>query len=201
MFRLKILCSGDVLEKCLSINFRKSLATLSQKEKRKRTRNIIWFNPPHIKTVRTNVARDFLKLIDKHFSKTSPLHKIFNRKTIRVSYSCMNNMKSVISRHNKRVLREAKSAQESIKDKKILSNCRNVKECAQQYVLDKDLVYQAEATTKDDNDRKIYIGMTARTFKDRYRSLGTRVFDDIKYENETELSKHVSCNLVRNNIK
>ena len=138
----------------------------SQKDKRKRTRNIIWFIPPYSKTVRTNVARDFLKLIDKHFPKTSPLHKIFNRNTIKVRYSCMNNVKSVISRHNKRVLREAKSAQESTKDKKILCNCRNVKECPlSNMCLTKDLVYQAEVTTKGDNDRKTYIGMTATTFK------------------------------------
>ena len=78
----------------------------SQNEKRKRTRNIIWFNPPYSKNVQTNVARDFLKLIDKHFPAASPLHKIFNRNTVKVSYSCMKNVKRVISSHNKRVLRE-----------------------------------------------------------------------------------------------
>ena len=31
----------------------------SQNEKHKRTRRIIWFNPPYSKNVRTNVARDF----------------------------------------------------------------------------------------------------------------------------------------------
>ena len=36
--------------------------------------------------------------------------------------------------------------------------------------LTKDLVYQAEVTTKEDNDIKTYIGMTATTFKDRYRN-------------------------------
>ncbi len=56
--------------------------------------------------------------------------------------------------------------------------------------LTKDLVYQAEVTTKDDNDRKTYISMTATTFKDRYRN-HKKSFDDNKYENETELSKHV----------
>ncbi len=67
----------------------------------------------------------------------------------------MNNVKSVISRHNKRVLREAKSAQESSKDKKTQCNCRNVKKCPlNNMCLTKDLVYQAEVTTKDDNDRK-----------------------------------------------
>ena len=56
---------------------------------RKRARNIIWFNPPYSKNVRTNIARDFVKQIDKHFPKSSFL-------SIKVSYSCMNNVKSVI---------------------------------------------------------------------------------------------------------
>ena len=44
---------------------------------------------------RTNIARYFLKLIVKHFSKSASLHKIFHR-NIQVSYSCINNFKSVI---------------------------------------------------------------------------------------------------------
>ena len=35
---------------------------------------------------------------------TSRLHKIFNRNTVKVSYSCMPNVKSVISRHNNHIL-------------------------------------------------------------------------------------------------
>ena len=164
----------------------------SQNEKRKRTRNIIWFNPPYSKSVQTNVARDFLKLIDKHFPAASPLHKIFNRNTVKVSYSCMNNVKRVISSHNKRLLRETKSAQVSTKDSsKQLCNCRNANECPlNNMCLTKDLVYQAEVITKEDNDIKTYIGMTATTFKDRYRN-HKKSFEDIKHENDTELSKHV----------
>ena len=164
----------------------------SKSEKRKRTRNIIWFNPSYSKNIRTNVAREFLKLIDKHFPKTSPLHKIFNRNTIKVSYSCMSNVRSVISSHNKRILKETASAKESVKDRnEKLCNCRNVNECPlNKMCLTKDLIYQAEVTTKDQSDRKTYIGMTSTTFKDRYRN-HKKSFDDIKHENDTELSKHV----------
>ena len=56
--------------------------------------------------------------------------------------------------------------------------------------LTKDLVYQAEVTTKEDNDIKTNIGMTGTTFKDRYR-IHKKSFQDIKHENDTELSKHV----------
>ena len=164
----------------------------SKLEKRKQTRNIIWFNPPYSKTIRTNVAREFLKLIDKHFPKTSPFHKIFNRNTIKVSFSSMSNVRSVISSHNKRILKETKSTQKSIKDKnQKLCGCRNANECPlNNMCLTKDLVYQAEVTTKDQSDRKTYTGMTATTFKDRYRN-HKNSFDDIKHENDTELSKHV----------
>ena len=144
------------------------------------------------KSVQTNVARDSLKLIDKHFPAASPLHKIFNRNTVKVSYSCMNNVKRVISSHNKRVLRETKFAQESTKDSsKHLCNCRNANECPlNNMCFTKDLVYQAEVITKEDNDIKTYIGMTATTFKGRYRN-HKKSFEDIKHENDTELSKHV----------
>ncbi len=47
--------------------------------KRKRHRNVIWYNPPFSKSVKSNIARNFLQLIDKHFPKTNPLHRIFNR--------------------------------------------------------------------------------------------------------------------------
>jgi hypothetical protein len=88
-------------------------------------------------------------------------------------------------------LRETKS-EESTNDNNIekLCNCRNVNECPlNNMCLTKDLVYQAEVKTKDNNDIKTYIGMTATTFNERYRN-HKKSFNDIKYENETELSKH-----------
>ena len=101
----------------------------------------------------------------------------------------MHNVRSVISKHNKRVLSEANSTQKSTKGKQC--NCRNANECPlDQVCLTKDLVYQAEVTTKDNNERKTYIGMTATTFKERYRN-HKKSFDDIKYKNDTELSKYV----------
>ena len=69
----------------------------AQKNKRKRTRNITWYNPPFNSNVRTNLGRKFLHVVDKVFPKNHPLHKIFNRHTLKLSYSCMPNMKSVIS--------------------------------------------------------------------------------------------------------
>ena len=57
--------------------------------------------------VATNVAREFLQLIDKHFPPSHPLHSICNRSTIKVSYRCLPNMGSVIARHNSKVLKNS----------------------------------------------------------------------------------------------
>ena len=35
-----------------------------------RKRKIIWFNPPYNQNVSTNIAKMFLKLVDKHFPNT-----------------------------------------------------------------------------------------------------------------------------------
>ena len=64
-----------------------------------RTRNITWFNPPFSKNVKTNVGKKFLNLLYNHFPSTNPLSKIFNRNSVKVSYSCIQNMRSVINKH------------------------------------------------------------------------------------------------------
>ena len=68
-----------------------------QQARRNRQRKMIWFNPPINMNVNTNIGRNFLSLIEKHFPSRHNLHKIFNRNTVKVSYSCMNNVKSIIT--------------------------------------------------------------------------------------------------------
>ena len=60
--------------------------------KRSRQRNMIWFNPPFSQVVSTIIAKRFLDLLDKHFPQNNQLHKIFNRNTVKVSYSCTPNV-------------------------------------------------------------------------------------------------------------
>ena len=50
---------------------------------RSRQRNVICFNPPYSKHVKTNIVLDFLQLIDKHFPPNNKLSKLFNRHTAR----------------------------------------------------------------------------------------------------------------------
>ena len=89
---------------CTKLNPTTNNSNPSCSTKRKGQRNIIWYSPPFSKSVKSNVARDFLKLLDKHFPTGNPLHKLFNRNTVKVSYSCMPNVMNIISGHNKRII-------------------------------------------------------------------------------------------------
>ena len=75
------------------------------KAKRKRKREVVWFNPPFSMNVQTRVGKEFLSLIDKHFPKGSPLSKFVNRNTIKVSYKCALNMGTYLTRHNAKTLK------------------------------------------------------------------------------------------------
>ena len=61
-------------------------------KKRCRKKEVTWFNPPFSNHVRTNVGKEFLKLVDTAFPPSNPLHKLFNRHTLKLSYRCMPNM-------------------------------------------------------------------------------------------------------------
>ena len=76
----------------------------ARKRKHRQRNNIHWYNPPFSKSTSTNIGHKFLALVDKHFPKDHKLRKIFNRNTIKISYSCMNNTKQIIDNHNKRIL-------------------------------------------------------------------------------------------------
>ena len=56
--------------------------------RKNRKRKIIWFNPSFCKLVNINTGKYLFKLMDKHFTQYNILHKIFNRKTLKISYSC-----------------------------------------------------------------------------------------------------------------
>ena len=78
--------------------------------KKVRQRKIVWFNPPYSVNVETNIAMSFLNLIDKHFPKTIKFHKIFKRKNVKVSFSCLPNfgVSLIIKSRNNRILSEKK---------------------------------------------------------------------------------------------
>ena len=84
--------------------FTPSLTQSLNSTRRNRHRNIIWYNPPFSKNVATNVGRTFLKILDEEFPENHVFHKIFNRNTVKISYSCMPNLKQKIEGRNKSIL-------------------------------------------------------------------------------------------------
>ena len=78
--------------------------TPTTRNRRQRRRKVIWFNPPYNQNVTTNVASKFLQLISRHFPRGSRYYKLFNRSTVKVSYSCMKSMGAIIASHNTKML-------------------------------------------------------------------------------------------------
>ena len=174
---------------CMGFHATASLQRQDQYRHRKeqekiRHHNIRWFNPPYSESVQTNVGQKILKLVDRHFPKGHILHKIFNRNTIKVSYSCMGNMKSLINRHNTKILQaeaptEAKGC-----------NCRKNSTCPLNGAcLTESLVYKATVLAEN-HEPQTYIGMTEHNFKTQFRN-HKMSFENPNYRSSTTLSKYI----------
>ena len=155
----------------------------SQGKKGKRKRKITWFNPPYSVHVESNIGKKFLTLLDRHFPKGHELHKVCNRNTVKLSYSCMDNMAATIKAHNNKILnREQNLGDETC-------NCRKKQDCPLPgKCTAQNVVYEAKVSTS--NDDKYYIGLTSTTFKSRFAGHKTS-FNNRGKMNHTELSKHV----------
>ena len=123
-------------------------------KKHKRKRKITWFNPPYSKHVKTNIGRKFLALIDQHFPKEHQLHTIFNRNTLKISYSCMDNMAAVTKAHNNKIINNNTNQATYACNCRIKADCPLPGKC-----LAKNIIYEAKVTTP--TDEKTYIGLTS----------------------------------------
>ena len=133
---------------------------------RRRRRNAIFFNAPFCQSVKTKIGKEFLRIVNRHFTKTHPYRSIFNRNTIKLSYSCMANMATIIKSHNSHVL----GASEADKNRhQRLCNCPQTRkdQCPlQQQCLAQNIIYKA--TVRTTSEEKEYIGSTGRSFKQRF---------------------------------
>ena len=143
------------------------------KRKNRQRNNILWYNPLFSKNVSTNIGHRFFALVDNHFPRDHKLRKIFNRNTIKISYSCMNNTKQIIDNHNKRLLNSFGNTSvpaDNTKNNKTC-NCRQKNACPLNgNCLQSSVVYQATVTWNDNNTAETYIGLTENDFKTRYRN-------------------------------
>ena len=154
-----------------------------------RKRKILWFNPPFCNLSTIEIGRYFLKLIDKHFNNNNPLNKIFNRKTIKISYSCTNNISKIITNHNKKLINESLVSTQNID--RVNCNCRIKDECpVNGFCNSEKVVYKATISTLENKTEvKAYIGISAGKWKQRFYN-HKHSFSNYKIRNQTALSSH-----------
>ena len=153
------------------------------KKSRSRKRNIIWFNPPYNAAVSTNIGKQFLALITKHFPRHSRLSKIFNKNTIKLSYSCSPNMKTVISNHNKSLI------QPTLDTGAEKCNCPDKADCPLNgHCLEEAIVYKSSVKTA--STTKEYIGISEPPFKQRYGNHNMS-FRTEAHKNNSKLSQYI----------
>ena len=139
---------------------------------------------PHTARMFKQTPLKFLNLIKKHFPPNHNLHSVFNKNNVKVSYSCMPNMGSIIKNHNKKILNNNSTSQNRC-------NCRKKDQCPlDNNCLITSVIYKANVTTDKDNTGKNYIGLTEGTFKQRYTQHNL-TFRKRKYASRTELEKHI----------
>ena len=155
----------------------------SSKPRNRQRKNILWFNPPFSKSVTTNLGKSFLDLVKKNFPVNSKLSKIFNRNTLKLSYSTMDSIAQNIGSHNKALLTERNN------DEAAKCNCRNKATCpVPDQCTAKCVIYQATVTSNGTSET--YVGSTFNSFKSRLNDYHTS-FKYPQYRKKTKLSKHV----------
>ena len=118
--------------------------------------------------------------------KASSSQDLQQTHTLKLSYPCMPNMKSIIASHNKTVLSNYTStpATEHVKE----CNCRKKEQCPLEgQCLANNIVYRATVTSNTTTET--YVGLTTN-FKERYRN-HTSSFRNHNDKHETELSKYI----------
>ena len=164
-------------------------------KKRIRRKHITWFHPPFSQNVKSNVGHDFLKILDSSFPPSHILRKSLNRNTVKVSYRTMPNMKSVISKHNSKVLRESRPAKledgETGCSCQLVKRTKNIDDCLLEGQCKKsNVIYQAKVTNQTTGNTETYTGLTSTKWKIRYGNHKAS-FEKRKLEDYTELSKHI----------
>ena len=125
-----------------------------------RKRIMIWFNPPYSKSLKTNIGKYFFRLLSKHFPPGHKLYKIFNKNTLKVSYSCMPNLKAKIDGHNKKILENTPPPITK------LCNCLKKENCPMRGAcLTENVLYYARISCDDETYKpKLYKGICEITF-------------------------------------
>ena len=146
---------------------------------------LFFFYPPFNSKVITNIGKIFLRVLEKHFPKHNKYCKLFYRKKVKISYSCMQNMPNFIQNHNTVLLKSsvASTAKECSYRQKY--NCPQAEKC-----LSECLAYHAEIDRSDRNQTKNRYGFREKNFKECYNN-HTTSFRNKSKEKSTEVSKYI----------
>ena len=148
----------------------------------------MWYNPPYSQNVATDIARQFLSLITKHFPKNHKYSKLFNRNNVKCSYRTMPSMGAIINSHNARILADPEPISRECSCKKDNNgdpiDCPLGGKC-----LIKNIVYKATVTAAG-KQTKTYFGLTATTFKVRLYN-HRQSFTNEQLQHETRLSTYM----------
>ena len=129
------------------------------------------------------------EIVDKHFTNDHPYCKVFFRKTLKVSYSCILNVKQLIMAHNRKML--------YTQDKeRRMCDCRKQECPVNGRCLMENVIYRVSVTTATKTN--FYVGSTGLTFKNRYTK-HKHSFRHEKYSNTTNLSQYI-WKLKNNNV-
>ena len=151
--------------------------------------NVTWFVPPFNLFCATNVGEQFRELIKKHFSRNDMLGKLFNKNRLKISYSCMPNLKAKIGSHNKKLIFNFLQKKFVKKD----CNCQKSRECP----LDgkcvvESVVYKAEVLKPGENEGEghFYVGLAGGPFKTRLAN-HLQSFKNINKKKQSKLAEFV----------
>ena len=148
------------------LEFAENVADNDGKRKRKQKRDITFFNPPFNLDVKTKIGREFLKIVDSSFPVGNPLHGKLNRHNLKISYSTTSNMRSLISRHNTRLLSGAGAGAGAVPEQLDPCVCRDFPCPLDGNCEVHNCIYQATVNS-DDGRTETYVGVT-NYFKKRF---------------------------------
>ena len=93
-------------------------------------------------------------------------------------------MGKIISGHNKKLIKGGAPPEKKC-------NCRNQNNCpVNNQCLEKDIIYQATVKRLDNSKTETYIGLTSKTFKERWANHKTS-FNLASHQTETKLSVYI----------
>ena len=90
----------------------KDIGSYNKVKKRTRSKKQYFFNPPYELNVKTNVAKEVFKALERTIPKGHKLYPLLNRDTVKVTYSTMPNIQKKVSCHNKKVIEEAEKEEQ-----------------------------------------------------------------------------------------